>query len=916
MATMKQYIISFQATLQGHKMVLTALKGMERQVKGVTATTKAGGKATKNYGQQMGILAKRALMVIPVWLVLRAAMMTVMRTFGDMVRTFIDLDDQLARIRTVMHGTADVINAEMIAIKRQIIDTSLKSRLGIKDLAEGFYFLKTANLDATEAMAAFEPTVNLAIGTMNSMGESARAVAGIYNTMGQYLDENLTVHEKFQHIADVLAYTYSTQDVQLSELIQSYTKLAPYVTGLSDSFLELTTMLGFLNTRLLRSGRTGRLTGRAILQLTKNAKKLSGIFDITFEPDAPIAFLETIGKIRDAMKVTGKITAEQGDVIQQVFATRAGVVIRLLIEHWDDLNDQIKDAIENVDGFAQKMKEIRMETIAGQMARMKNILAALADEYVSTAFGAKNLADAIKILNDTLIATQPIAKGLGSIMKYLGKDYRVFEYRIRGLVGAMKEIKLPTGMGAGLFGIIPSIAQFRRAAELTRGMYAEDVRGTEEAKKAREEYLENEEKIKTIREEQRELYLKISKIATSDKPTKQKEEEVKKTQEEIDLKEKLIYDLLPAEQKEILAKKKATEDVSEIEDEILGRRNLQIQNEKHQIKLMKILGASALDIARTELQILETYLGQSIGLEDELELAKKRNKVAEEEVKYRQQITDVLLKAEVSLAKAAGASESQVLEIIEDQLEARKDNISQDKYQLQLVNLRIQQQQVLLKEKAREVNVARGLALSYEKADMFQRGRIRRAIELTQLTDEGDLVGRFRKDAYDKAVILEYWSSFSKSAQEAITEAIWEMNRLPGEAPKLEAGDLLPKDEIIRYWEDWTRQGKEAGNVVNANFRAGMPIFGGDNRMAEGAGLAPKLPIPQAPSRFSTGGGYAAATKEGQTYMADTLERLERMVEREGLILDRLESIEEAIINGNLDQTTIQKRIDNSLRSY
>jgi len=58
--------------------------------------------------------------------------MLAMRTFSDMVRAFIDLDDQLARIRTVMHGTAEAINGEMIAIKRQIIDISLKAELLLK----------------------------------------------------------------------------------------------------------------------------------------------------------------------------------------------------------------------------------------------------------------------------------------------------------------------------------------------------------------------------------------------------------------------------------------------------------------------------------------------------------------------------------------------------------------------------------------------------------------------------------------------------------------------------------------------------------------------------------------------------------------------------------------------------------------
>jgi len=872
MTDMKRYIISFQATLQGHKMVLSQLKGMERQVKGVTTTTKAGAKATTGYGAAMGKLAQRALMVIPVWLVLRAAMMTVMRTFGDAVRAVIDLEDALARIRTVMHGTAQAIDAEMVAIKRQIIDTSLKSRISIKDLAEGFYFLKTANLDATEAMAAFDPTVNLAIGTMNSMGESARAVAGIYNTMGQYLGDNLTVHEKFQKIADVLAYTYSTQDVQLSELIQSYTKLAPYVTGLSDNFTELVTMLGFLNTRLLRGGRTGRLTGRAILQLTKNAEKLAKIFGITFDPDKPISFLDTIRMIRDAMGKVGKITAEQGQIIQEVFATRGGAMVRLLIEHFDDLSDQIKDAVENAGGFAKKMKELRMDTIAGQMARMKNILGVLMDDFVTTAYGAENLADAIKLLNESLESVRPYAKGAGTAIAWMGAQFRESYYRIRGIAEAMKEFgvtKEELAVGA-TFPTYRTLGVLKRAAELTRQYREEDIKGIKETQEAREEYFKNEEKIKTLREEQIKLTEKHFNLAKEGRL-----EEAKKIQESIDLIEKKITDLQPAEIRLQKLLNKEKDLTNEIEKEELGLLDKIEQKEKHQIRLMKNLGASALDIAIAELQILENQTIVVNERKNELDLIKARYKVIEEEVKYREQITNVLLKAEVDLAKAAGASETQVLEIIEDQLEARKNNISQDKYQLQLVNLRIQQQAVLLREKTREVNVARSLAVSYEKADMFQKGRVRRAIELTRLTDE-EIAAKYRSDAYDQEVILQYWGSFRKSAQEAITDAIYRMRGL-GEMPKLETKDLLPKDSIIEYWQTYMEVGLDKGfktvDAINARFKAGMPTFGIPTGVPTPTGIpAPRLPalVPKTPSPREI---------EGRVFGADTLEKLERLIE-------------------------------------
>ena len=813
MANMKQYIISFRATLQGHKMVLTQLKGMERQMTGVRKVTEKGTKATKGYGAAMGKLATRAMLVIPVWLVLRAAMMTVMRTFGDMVRVVIDLEDQLARIRTVMHGSAEVIDAEMVAIKRQIIDTSLKSRIAIKDLAEGFYFLKTANLDATEAMAAFEPTVSLAIGTMNSMGESARAVAGIYNTMGQYLGDNLTIHEKFQHIADVLAYTYSTQDVQLSELIQSYTKLAPYVTGLSDNFLELTTMLGFLNTRLLRGGRTGRLTGRAILQLTKNASKLAKVFGITFDPDKPIAFLDTVKMIRDAMGKTGKVTAEQGQIIQEVFATRGGVAVRLLIEHFDDLSNQIKDAVENADGFAQKMKELRMDTIAGQMARMKNILGVLMDDFVTTAYGAENLADAIKLLNASFESMRPIAKGTGTILAYLGAGFRENYYWVRAYIEAMKE--MPT-RGIPLIGGTPTL-QLRRAAELIRQYREEDVKGIQETQKAREKYFKNEEKIKTLREEQLVLTEKHFNLAKEGRL-----EEAQKIQKSIDLIEDKITNLQPAEIRLQKLLNKERDLTNQLEKTELGLLDKIEQKEKHQIRLMKNLGANALDIARAELQILENQTLVINERKEELELIKAKYRVIEEEVKYREQITNVLQRAEVDMAKVLGANELQILQIREKHLNIQRENIGQTQYLLKLGQLRTQQAIALQQQKQKELQQATNLYMMYEKADMMERGRIRRLIELMSLTPD-ELAGRFRKDMYDQKIILQYWNNFSQQAQQAMGEAIRQMERLPlikvpiPEMPEV-VKKLLPHEEISEYWQVWIGQGRDAAGFVAGEF--------------------------------------------------------------------------------------------------
>lgn len=815
---MQRYIISFQATLQGHKMVLSSLRQMEGQVKGVTTTTKTAGQATKTYSAQMKKLAIRAAMVIPVWLLLRSAFMGVLRTFGDMIRASLDLEEGLARIQTVMHGTGTVVQAEMIGIKRQILDMAVTSRMSIKELAEAYYFLKTANLSAAEASAAFKPTVDAAVGTMNSAKDTARAVAGMYNTMGENLGENLTVHEKFQKIADILTYTYTRQDVQLNELIQGYTKLAPYLTGLDDSFLEMVTTIGHLNTRMLRGGRTGRLLGRAILQMTKNAKNLAATFGVTFDPDKPLTFLKTIKAINQTLKIETGLTAAQGEALREVFETRGAVPVRLLISTLDDLIAEIELAGVNADGFAAKIKEIRMGTVVAQSARMKNILAVLNNEFISGVYGAGEFADALKTINDSMEAWRPLIRDIGISIGWLSDKFSQYVLKAETLQEITREMQQQRG---GWW--IPILDDIRARREL--------------AKRASEKGLEPESLAEYM--------------IRQDKKEKAAEEE-KKVREKLLQAEKEITEIKEEERKLI------TKSLKEEQEGI-----------KHNISLLKIMGANALDIAQYRLDSLKT-ISHLLTQEDyELQVLQRQNEVIQEQQRYRKEMVSVIQRAELDMMKAAGATELQLLEIKEKHLETQRDSIGNTQYELELGNLRLQQSLALQKEKAKEVTIARNLALAYEKADMFQKVRVRRAIELTQLETE-ELTGRFRKDAYDRQVILDYWGSFGKESQNAIAEAIFQMRRLPGEIPQLETEELLPEAEIIRYWQTWTEKGLSAADIVNAHFKAGLPTLGGlptNERVP-----AVREEIPRAYYRRTERGIVGAGSKEDLNKLLERIE--------------------------------------------
>jgi TP901 family phage tail tape measure protein len=749
--TSKQYLISFIASMQGDKLTIAQLKKIERQVQKTTKEVDGSAKAGGRWDQSMMNVAKRALTVAPVWLLLRGAIMLVTSAIRETIQANIAFQEQMARIRTVVTASSNTVESDMTRIRSAILGMATGSKLSLKELTEGFYFLRTAGLSTEEALGAFESTVATSIGTMNSMKDTTRIVVGIYNTMGKYMDENLTVAEKFTKINDILTYTYSTQEVQLQELGQSYLQLAPYISGLETNIVELITMLGFLNTKMLKSGKAGRMTGMAMIQLMKNSKQLAEVFGVVFDPTAPLNFLDVLRQIRKTMGDSVKITTEQSEAISKVFQVRAGVAIRLLLDHLKELEETLIAAEKGAKGFAETMKEIMEHTTTAQMQRFKNILAVTVNEFFSAASGSGDFVQALKDINYALETYSiPKFRELGMLIGYIGSE-----------------------IARSIIWLVDWGNQWDETKGIIEGM--------------------------------------IKPVFTSPPAPKFKSySEYRKEQEK--------------QRKETEKTGKLREDIVKLEEEYqklnLSRAKDEKENERHLIELMKLRGATEIEIAKKRTELFEE---SELMLKNEDELAtvmNLRNNLLEAELKLRTQITDVFQKAQLNMLKAQGYTELQIIVAQERQLELNRHNISDGKYMLTLADLRLNKALELQKIQEGEARTREDLIKKYKTADAGERKRISRLFELLKRSpnalaeDYTAIIGRgaeYELKQFNRKVIDEYWSYFSKEQKRAIANRIAieegishkiQFYREPEETKDME--DLLfQTDDIEEYWNQW-----------------------------------------------------------------------------------------------------------------
>jgi hypothetical protein len=96
-------------------------------------------------------------------------------------------------------------------------------------------------------------------------------------------------------------------------------------------------------------------------------------------------------------------------------------------------------------------------------------------------------------------------------------------------------------------------------------------------------------------------------------------------------------------------------------------------------------------------------------------------------------------------------------------------------YLAQMEALRLQRIQAVISEKLKERQIQAGLILDYQKADEFEKARIRRIIELRKLSTS-ELEKAYKENPTDARLIEANMAKFKPEQQEAVTKAIAEKN--------------------------------------------------------------------------------------------------------------------------------------------
>jgi hypothetical protein len=187
-------------------------------------------------------------------------------------------------------------------------------------------------------------------------------------------------------------------------------------------------------------------------------------------------------------------------------------------------------------------------------------------------------------------------------------------------------------------------------------------------------------------------------------------------------------------------------------------------------------------IAKKEKEVAQIYKDQSASIDEQYKIQKGQDTAKkilidglEEEESLSTELTDAE-KEHLSIEKELLKFRFDNVDALEAQVQKEIELVTQSKtlYEAHVKNLKLEELStklldVKLQKRKQEEDSLRNLVMQYDKANIFDKARIKRATELLKLSPI-ELGRTYENDVYDKNIIIDYWNSFSVEGKRAIEE--------------------------------------------------------------------------------------------------------------------------------------------------
>lgn len=756
MAVSGEYLARIKLALEGKEAVVSGLTQVEQTAKRLTKTTvttifdkqgivtgtkiaetfKNMGDATAKTSTKMGDFEKsmrRVLIVAPVWMAFRTIIQGFFAGLSAGTKYWEELDVALVKTQLLLEATGKDFSGVMSKLKTDIQSLAIETGTSMVKITNAFNTFIKSGLDVGKSWEATVATTKFAETTFTDVTVVSKSMALAFKLLGKSIDESIPLGQKFDVELGKMFKLIQTNVVESDQLVESFRNFLPTASAYNISLDQTIALLATLDSAGLQATRAGTALRTSFSKLIEDSGKLAATLGIYVNPEVDntfTVFMKVLGAVKQLG--TSGLPVQAGEAIKAIFGgTRTAEAVKVLITLYDELQKNLgvttskyKDLGTTMGDYNAANKEVT-DSASHQLGIFRELRTQVFEQFISGVAGADDYAKALKNINTIFTGLGMEAKRVGDFLNSVFLDSEAplllritgLNALIKGLKNSQKEyVDMMNKVEEGIHGKLP-------LSDVTELIGQLSVRPKAEGS------------YKPFIDQLQQEALFLAKNLGIQKETH-----------------------------------------TYVQQTIVDSIKQAAENQKQVSQYDNLLRLAQLK-RKESLSDLEIIRMQNTGYSaSEIELAKLRQHVEKMVEQYNS--LDKVVSGDIPKLSTQRILTDVLNDNYKKILDSANGNSIIEAELVKLAGERNTYESLILQTQYKQRDAVRSQYMAYEQADMAERTRLRRLMELQMMT-ASEIAQRFDNDVFDKSIIEKYWSSFSDEAKSAVDDVIQRMYNLP-----------------------------------------------------------------------------------------------------------------------------------------
>lgn len=327
-----------------------------------------------------------------------------------------DFDSQMSTVAAISGATGEEF--EILRAKAQ--EMGATTAFSATESAQAMEYMAMAGWKTTDITNGLAGVMNLAAASGEDLATTSDIVTDAMTAFGMSADQST-------YFADVLAQTATNANTNVGMMGETFKYVAPLAGAMGYNIEDMSAAIGLMASAGIKGSQSGTSLRNIITNLASPTDTVAGAMDdlgisLTDSDGKTKSFGETLSDLRISFADLNEVQKTQ---YASAIAGKEGMSgLLALINSSDEDFDKLTDSIKNCTGASEKMAEIRLDNLEGDVTLFKAALEgaqiAISDKLTPVLRDlVKKAADWLPTVQDKLLSAIDVVMDIG---KYLAQE--------------------------------------------------------------------------------------------------------------------------------------------------------------------------------------------------------------------------------------------------------------------------------------------------------------------------------------------------------------------------------------------------------------------------------------------------------------------------------------------------------------